>query len=308
MVSTNQKITYIDAGVQDMSRPKERPPKSNWKLELVKKGVGVIQHISPKTASEIVWYHFTKPGRSKFTEAQEALIEKAEVKKTTYFGHDIVTYKWGTKGPKILLSHGWNSKTADFRRMIEALVAQGFVVEGIDMKAHGKSSGKHTALPEIRDILKNYYIKNGPYQTVIGYSIGGLAAGIFLSELSKKFHPEQLFIIAAPSHTRYFFEEIIKELGYSEKVYREFCDLVVERYHQSVDYFDMRTKKDELGHLKTHLIYDENDQTVPFNKGLELKEIFQDSAFVHTKGLGHYKVISFPEVIDYVARNVAEPH
>ncbi len=306
MVSTTPRFTYIDAGFQETGRPKERPPKTNWKIELLKKGVGILQHVSPKTASELVWHQFTKPGRSRFTEVQEALAAKAKINKLTYLGHEIVCYRWGTNGPRILLSHGWNSKIVDFRRMIERLVAAGYVVEGIDMKAHGKSSGTHTALPEIRDILKNYYVKNGPYHALIGYSIGGLAAGIMLSEITRNIQPEKLFIFAAPSHTRYFFKEIIADLGYNEKVYLEMCDLVDVHYHQSVDYYDLRNKKDHLGDLDFHLIYDEDDETVPFSEGLALKSAFPNASFVHTKGLGHYKVISFREVIDYLIEHMGD--
>jgi pimeloyl-ACP methyl ester carboxylesterase len=303
MVST--RTTYIDAGYQDMSRPKERPPKTNWKIEALKKGVGVIQHISPRKASELVWSQFTKPGKSRFTENQKNLLAKASVEKLSYYGHEIVAYKWGS-GPKVLLSHGWNSKIADFRRMIENLVDAGYEVHGIDMKAHGQSGGTHTALPEFRDILKNYYIKLAPFEAVVGYSIGGLAAGISMSELSPEFQPKKMFILAAPSHTRYFFHEIIKQLGYSEAVYNHMCGLVDEHYHQSVDYFDLRTKVDLLKGSDIHFIYCEDDETVPFERGLDLQKVFPSAAFVHTKGLGHYKIIAFKEVIDYLRTNLAD--
>ena len=275
-------------------------------IELLKKSVGVLQHVSPKAASEIVWHHFTKPGKSRFTPAQEALLDQAVIGKVSHLGYDIVTYRWGEEGPRVLLCHGWNSKTADFRRLIEKLLTKGFVVEGIDMKAHGKSEGKHTALPEIRDIIKNHYVKNGPYHTIVGYSMGGLAASIFLSEISAEFHPKNLVLLAAPSHARYFFEGVIKELGYSERVYKEMVEIALDRYKQSVDYFDIRTKQDELKGINVHLVYDEDDDTVPFSMGLDLQAIFPNASFVHTKGLGHYRVISFREVTACITSHLLE--
>ena len=302
MVSlTESKKTIIDAGVQDMSRPKERPPKTNWKIEILKKGVYVIQHISPEAASNLVWKQFTRPGRSKFTPNQRVLVDKAEIGMMSYFGHEIVTYRWGNGKKKILLSHGWNSKAADFRRLIESLVEKGFTVEGIDMKAHGKSEGARTSLPEMRDILKNYYVKNGPFYGVIGYSIGGMCAGITLSELSKNLHPEKLFIIAAPSHTRYFFRDTIEGLGYNEKVYLAMCNLVQKNYFESIDYFDLRKKQHLIHGIEMYLIYDENDKTVPLERGKELYNAYPQAHFVHTRGLGHYKVITYEKVIQYIS-------
>ncbi len=305
VLNNNRREIYIDAGHQDMSRPAERPSKSNWKIEAVKKGVKVLQHISPQKASEIIWHHFTKPGRSRYTPLQRSLISKAEIGHINYKGDSLHTYKWGNGKKKILLSHGWNSKIADFRRIIEKLVEQGFTVEGIDMRGHGKSEGKHTALPEMKEILKNYYVKNGPYYGVIGYSIGGLAAGITISELSRDIQPKELYIIAAPSHSRYFFKDVIADLGYSEKVYLEMCGLVLKEYNESVDYYDLRKKTQHLNGVNLHLIYDENDATVPFSRGEELKSTYTKASFVHTKGLGHYKVISYPEVINYISENIS---
>ncbi len=294
------KTTFIDVGDIDMSRPANRPPKTNWKIELLKSGIKVLQHVSPKKVSEIVWSQFTRPGRPAFTDKQRALCEKAEKGTLSYLGYEITTYRWGTVGPRILLSHGWRSKIADFRSVIEDLVGQGYVVEGLDWKAHGNSEGRHTALPEMRDILKNYYVQNAPYHAVIGYSIGGLAAGITLSELSQELLPKKLFLISAPPYTRYFFKDIIDEVGLSDKVYQAFCDLVAKHYHENVDYFDLRTKADHFKQTEVHLIYDEKDATVSFEKGLTMKSVFEDAHFVHTKGLGHYKIISHAEIRAYL--------
>ena len=133
--------TYIAVENEDMSRPSDRPEKTNWKIELIKKGLAVLQHASPKKSAEIIWHYFTMPGRTKFSEPQKELLARAEIIESNYKGDKIVAYRWGSTGPKVLLCHGWRSKIADFRRMIDAFVAEGFVVEGIDMRAHGQSSG-----------------------------------------------------------------------------------------------------------------------------------------------------------------------
>lgn len=295
---------FIDAGEIDTSRPKDKPAKTNQKLELVKKVISVLQHFSSKSVAKIIWHFFTLPGKAKFNELQRALIDSAKQSKQSYNGYDIVSYKWGNNGPKVLLAHGWRSKIADFRKMIEVLVAEGYVVEGIDMKAHGQSSGEHTALPEFRDIIKKYYVKNAPYHAVIGYSMGGIATGIVLSEISKELQPEKLFLIAAPSYVRYFFKSAVEESGCNEAVYNRLCDMVEERYGENIDYFDLRGKVEELSQTEIHLIYDECDKMVPFKYGIELKELLKDSYFVHTRGIGHYKIIVYPEVLSYLIKNL----
>lgn len=302
------KTTYIDAGVQDTGRPKERPSKTNWKLELLKKSLLILQFFTPRKVALMIWAQFTKPVAVRFKNNQLELMERAATGSMTYKGLEIITYRWGSNGPKILLSHGWNSKIADFRRMIDQLVAHGFVVEGVDMPAHGRSEGTRSALPEVRDILKAHWVKNGPYHAVVGYSFGGIAAGMVQSELPDQLQTKNLFILAAPPYVRYFFEDIVKkELHLSDKIYQIFCGLVEEVYGESVDYFDLRTKQNELKNTDIHLVYDEDDQTVPFDKGKEMRAVFPDSYWVHTKGIGHYRIIAQQEVIDYLL-NVLSTH
>jgi len=298
--------TYIEVEGLDISRPTDRPPKSNWKIEMIKKGLSVLQYASPKKSADIIWHYFTMPGKSTFTKNQLDLLSQAEVGQVSYEGDLIKTYRWGTEGPKILLCHGWRSKIADFRKMILSFIEHGYVVEGFDLRAHGNSEGKHTALPEYRDILKSFIAKNGPYEAVIGYSLGTLASGIVLSELGRSFQPKKYFATAGPPYVRYFFHEVIEQVGVSESVYEAMCDIVKKKYKQPVDYFDLRIKLQDLKHMDTHLIYCEDDQVIPFQKGLELEECWPDASFVHAKGLGHYKIISNESIINYLINKCAQ--
>jgi pimeloyl-ACP methyl ester carboxylesterase len=296
--------TYIAIENEDMSRPANRPEKTNWKIELIKKGLNVLQHASPKKSAEIVWHYFTMPGRTNFSDPQLALLNTAEIIESTYRGDKIIGYRWGKEGPKVLLCHGWRSKVADFRRMIISFVEAGYVVEGIDMRAHGRSEGKQTALPEYRDIIKNHIAENGPYDVVIGYSLGGIASGVALSELSTSLHPQHYFVLSAPPYVRYFFSDIIEEIGCKKSVYHAMCDLIKVNYHQDIDYFDLRDKVSLLNHLDTHLLYCEDDEVVPFGKGEELETSWPKASFVHAKGLGHYKIISNSSIIKYIIKTV----
>lgn len=280
--------------------------KKNLQRELLVKSLQTLQYVAPKLTSSIIWNQFTKTPRPKFNDKQKELVQTAEVSTIQYMGCALKAYRWlptnpGPNPKKVLLAHGWGSKIADFRKMIGTLRSQGYVVEGIDMKAHGSSEGTHTALPEMRDVLKNYYVKEGPFHAVVGYSIGGLAAGITINELGLSWHPKHLVIIATPPYTRYFFKEIIEQVGCTDKVYEEMCEMVYEHYFQPIDYFDLRTKADQLKHLDIHLVYDEHDKTVPFSKALELTEVLP-SRFVHVKGTDHNKIIADEKVIGYIAK------
>ena len=93
-------------------------------------------------------------------------------------------------------------------------------------------------------------------------------------------------------------------MGLSSRVFEEFCELVDENYHQPVDYFDLRSKAAHFENSEVHLIYDETDLTIPFEKGMEMRKAFTQAKFVHAKGLGHYKIISHHEILSYVRENL----
>lgn len=290
----------------DIGRPAERPPKTDWKIELLKKILKLFQYISPQKSAKVVWHYFTMPGGVRFSEPQKKILTTAAVCETSYRGDTIKSYKWGNGEKKVLICHGWRSKTADFRKMIDLLHHSGYTVEGIDMRAHGHSEGKHTALPEFRDMIKGHISKNGPYEAVIGHSLGAISSGIALSELPKEFLPKHFFIIAAPPYMSYFFDDLIKEVGLNDNVLKYMYGLVKTTYHEELDYFDLRSKNkgDNLKQVDTHLIYCEDDQVIPFAKGLELESAWPHASFVHVKGLGHYKIIANEEIIQYIKDTV----
>lgn len=296
--------TKIEVKGIDIKRPSDRPAKSNWKIELIKKGLSVLQHAAPKKSAEIIWHYFTMPGKTKLSEPQKELLGRAAISESNYKGDRIISYKWGTSGPRVLLCHGWRSKTADFRRLIEAFQLAGYVVEGLDLRAHGNSEGKHTALPEYKEILKNHVVKNGPYDVVLGYSMGAIAAGLVLSEVSSVLHPKQFYVLAGPPYVRYFFKDIVTEVGCNENVYDAMCQMMVDHYYQPIDYFDLRDKYKELKSIDTHLLYCEDDQVIPFEKGLDLEKAWPHAKFIHVKGLGHYKIIVNEAITNYIINSL----
>ncbi len=299
--------TFIDAGKQDMSRPKERPKKKTWKTQMTKSFLQIYQYVAPRRVAEIIWGYFTKPITPRFTEAHQEIMAEAKQSNITYKGFRLVAYQWGSGSKRILLSHGWNSKIADFRRMINHFVKEGFEVHGVDMKAHGQSEGVRSALPEFRDVLKAYVLSHGKFDAIVGYSLGGISAGIAIDELDQPHRPDHFFVIATPPYTRYFFEHVVKnDAGCNHQVYEHLSEMVEEHYKESIDYFDLRKKQSSLSKLQLHLIYDEQDKTVPFSKGEEMKSHFPEAHWVHTRGLGHYKVIAYHEVIEYIEKNIKQ--
>ena len=77
-------------------------------------------------------------------------------------------------------------------------------------------------------------------------------------------------------------------------------------YGNPIDHYDVRQKGLAFANTRLTFIYDEDDKTIPFEKGLMLKDLFPEATFVHTKGLGHYKVIAYPPVNEQIEKILAD--
>ena len=299
-------VSYISVELPDMARPKERPEKSNWKIEMIKKGLKALQYASPRKVAEVMIHYFTMPGKVYFSSAQSGILEEATKDSFEYKGDKIVTYQWGQDGPSILLCHGWRSKAADFRKMILAYRELGYVVHAMDCRAHGNSGGKHSALPEFRDIVIEMILRSGSFDVIIGYSMGGIAAGMAISELDDYLKPKKLFLISAPPYVQYFFSNAVRNSGLNTSVYNEIVDMVEEIYGQPLDYFNLCLKSKKLASIDKYLIYCEDDDVVPFRGGMELFESQENAHFVQASGFGHYKIITHDFIIKYLIEH-SEP-
>ena len=80
------------------------------------------------------------------------------------------------EGSKILFVHGWSSRASKFHKIISEFKSKNFDITTVDMPAHGQSLSKRCDLPEFCDVVYDLSKNNGPYDTIIGDSLGAEAA------------------------------------------------------------------------------------------------------------------------------------
>ena len=301
-----QESAFIEVKNIDKDRPKGRVSKNSWKIKFIKKALLILQYLSKRKTANIIWKHITTPGRTTYSESQKQLLKKATIVDWYYKDKHTQWLSWGAEEGKkklnVFVLHGWRSKTIDFKKLIQTLLDMNYVVEGLDMPAHGHTKGKQSCLPEFCDILQTFLSERKPYDIIIGYSMGGIALSVTLNKLSPLLHPKQFFVLAAPPDIYFFFEDIIREIGISRSIYHALNELIEKKYLASTKDFDVKCLPKNLTHVDTYLIYCEDDQVIPFQKGLELAQIWTYASFVHVKGFGHYKIISHPLIIDYIVK------
>lgn len=82
----------------------------------------------------------------------------------------------GASRGKVLVIHGWRSRTDFMASMIASLVADGFDVVGLDLPGHGQSLGRTLNIKLGVEAVTQASQWLGPFDLVIGHSFGGAVA------------------------------------------------------------------------------------------------------------------------------------
>lgn len=147
-------------------------------------------------------------------------------------GERVAVYRWGGSGPKILLSHGWNSSGLRLYPLVEALRRGGYEVITFDHIGHGQSSGQTASLARFARVATALQHHYGPFAAAIGHSLG--AAGLALARHQQSAHLP-LILLAPPADVRRWFTHVAKRLGLSQETYLRMERLLERREHIDLD-------------------------------------------------------------------------
>lgn len=190
---------------------------------------------------------------------------------------------------RVVLVHGWSGASTQWQYLIPLLLEEGCEVLSFDCIGHGGSGGRQASLPTFVSMLDQVQQQLGPFDTVIGHSLGGAAAGYALSTpVGKGF--ERAVLVAAPADIENVVRRFAAFLWINDDV-RQRMQLLVEQRYQK----DMRSLAvSRYGHqvdIPVLLVHDQQDQEVPaddlqsFAEGLRHRQVLQ------TRGLGHLKIL-----------------
>jgi hypothetical protein len=203
---------------------------------------------------------------------------------------------WGEGSKIILLVHGWGSKALDFYDLITSLLSLPDVkVIAFDAPGNGGAEGNLSNLflfvEAIKEIEKLYGIPN----TIIGHSLGGMAAVRLLHET--RAYPELLITIAPLINLKDNFKGSMTNVGLSEENQQLFLDDFETLYQQSIDNFHVPEMYDFADRVKHTLIYEQNDTVTPIADIEEFLRQHPDVIPVRNQHTSHAKIISDAQVI-----------
>jgi pimeloyl-ACP methyl ester carboxylesterase len=126
---------------------------------------------------------------------------------------------------KILIAHGWMSRSAYMVGLINALHRQGFDVYALDFPAHGEAKGMQLTWSDAVTILRRTINHFGPFYAVIGHSFGGsmllntLNLAHQFADWNLSSIPERVVLMASPTRMRTPVNQLARQLKLSAKGY-----------------------------------------------------------------------------------------
>jgi pimeloyl-ACP methyl ester carboxylesterase len=285
-------------------------------MKKLKKIVEQVKHLitenKPDELNSMLWRLICYPPKMPLRLHQEQLLNEAEKFTVTvndpYFTNRLLQIngsKWGNGKRKVLLSHGWGSKAADFDGLIAALKENSDLqIVAFDAPANGSSDGDLSNLLLFANAVKAVIAATGKPDIAIGHSFGTMANVSALTALH--ITPKLLVSIAPFILLQENFIRNMTAVGVSTGAQQAFLDDFKSRYGIYPSEYAMQklyTFDDTLNHW---LAYDDQDALLP---DAYLQHFLKAHPSIQTKnysGAGHERIIKSAELIGDVVERVNE--
>ncbi|RMH62141.1 MAG: alpha/beta fold hydrolase [Calditrichaeota bacterium] len=278
----------------------------------------ILQGITPDWAARLALQLFTTPIRYKRPDREQQFFtfmnrervavsfQREQLYDVAYARGKTLTHRFnddtdknyftvyhGGSGPHILLVHGWSGRASQFVTLAEKLINEGFSVYSFDAFGHGDSPGRHASMLEFLWLIRKMDALYGPFQAIVGHSLGGIAGGFAIQEGMKV---PRLVTIGSPATWQFIIENYVQMIGANQRT-REFLENFTLRFTQrTAQQFSLAWAMEQTD-VDGIIIHDQNDREVPYHQALILKDHWSRAGIYTTENLGHHRILRDVKVI-----------
>ena len=272
----------------------KKKDKTPFILRLVRWSFPKLELLSPALANRLSIKLFFTPLKYTPPDKEKEIGAKAN----TYFievgGRKIQIYTWGA-GPVVLLAHGWAGRGTQFRKIIPALEAEGFMAVSFDGPAHGNSEGRMTNISEFAAVMDALVKKAGKPKAIIAHSFGGVAS---LYAIMNGLAVDKLINIASPTIADDIINNYQRAMNASVATGAAFKSYIKKSTGKSFEEFSALYSVAHLPHpLDLLLIHDEKDLDVTMKHPEAMMKTYPSAHLLKTTGLGHSRILRDEKVI-----------
>jgi predicted alpha/beta hydrolase family esterase len=264
-----------------------------------------MHFISKKKASQLALNIFCTPRGGKLKPHQIKYLDTLNSQVLTLNDMSIQTYYIDNNSSNtVLMSHGWESNAARWKRMINYFEDIQVNIALLDGPAHGRSDSKYfnaVLYADMINIVSNYYKPN----FIIGHSIGGFASALYLYKYKPSFIKD-FVILASPNTMDSILTEYQRIMRMNKQLMDSLNQLIELKFNQPVSHYKVSNFIKKLP-VRGIIIHDENDDINKFEEAIEIKEAWGENCTLITangKGHGLQDKIVYANVKEYITNNI----
>ncbi len=286
-------LARIGAAPRDMARVTYHPESyyrvACWRLR--RADISLMMKLAPMRAARLSVERFERTKQMPVRGAAIARSDNCESTYIRYHKRKVFVRHYGPEdGPKILAIHGWNGRASMLRKMVQALVAQGYRVVVPDLPGHGKSEGDRYSFYDLGQALADIF-ENVKFEAVIGHSAGGLILAIALARGLKA----QCYIpVGAPASLARLLQSYVEITQMPDSSMPYIARYYTRKYNLTPEEVGPFLISDLP--VRTLVVHETGDWQISIANAHELVDAARDGELFLTTGHTHLSVLNASEV------------
>jgi pimeloyl-ACP methyl ester carboxylesterase len=277
-----------------------RQKRTNVRLP-VRAGMRLLSWLAPQRAETLALDLFATPRRARPAVSPEAGLP-AHRFTIDVAGQRLAAWDWG-EGPTVVLTHGWSGHAGQLSGFVAPLVRAGYHVVAFDHPAHGQSEGRQANYLTVAHALTAVVRRVGPVEAIIAHSLGSTAT---ILALARGLPVDRVVLVAPPAAPADYARSFARAIGLPEARGEGMLERIRVLIGGSLDNLDARRLVTTL-RARALVIHDREDRDVPFPHGEAIAAAWPGARLHAVNGLGHYRVLRDPAVIEAAVAFVRAP-
>ncbi|KQV31426.1 hydrolase [Rhizobium sp. Root73] len=215
----------------------------------------------------------------------------------------------GSATKRILLVHGWGSRSNYLAPMIDGLTAGGAEVVALDWPGHGASPGRTLTMPAAVRAIDAAWRHFGGFDVAVGHSFGGASLACAAGGLVCDVPPhsaKRMVLIGAPSEMTWLFKGFGKVLRLSPGAQTALAGMVVRLSGRRLEEFDA-ARIVGMVTAPVLVIHAEDDKEVSAEHARRYAAAGSNVELHWANGFGHRRIVSAAPVIERINAFIHAP-